>query len=446
MNSYQYDNALFTVQVARKHFFSDKIYQLYLFQDEIVMTDNTLRQPKYTIKLNLTTTINWIVQDNKILAFSFTYKNTIKPFYAPKLQLLKEMIAGRVFYTSINEFYQIQMVVGNGMSGEVYRCVSNAGEYFAVKKCEKMKLASHEGGIPQLVHELSLLQSLQHPNILKLKEVYTDESYYYIVTEFIEGRALSTELQSRPYGLSVAETIKIMLQILDALIYISERGIMHRDINPHNIMKSDPIKLIDFGLARKIKNQLIFPTSGTPGYIAPEIINFNKDKLYDDRADVYSLGCVLYKLLTGENLFHKQKNIFQENKEGIYELRKNYLHPEVNSIKMDQLFILLPYMLENDPNNRMTAKVCKIVIQEIDNNNQQIEKLIKKLVIFKYFQLSTEETHNENKTPHSMSFHSHKNKKQSIDMLKRSDDTSQKGHKKQQKTMGNLNLSFVTKK
>ncbi|CAD8133550.1 unnamed protein product [Paramecium pentaurelia] len=446
MNSYQYDNAHFTVQVTRKHFFSDKVYQLYLFQDEIVMTDNTLRQPKYIIKLNLTTTINWIVQDLKILAFSIAYQNTIKAFYAPKLQLLKEMIAGRVFYTSITEFYQIQMLVGNGMSGEVYRCVSNTGEYFAVKKCEKMKLASHEGGIPQLIHELSLLQSLQHPNILKLKEVYTDQSYYYIVTEFIDGRALSTELQSRPYGLSVAETIKIMLQILDALIYISNRGIMHRDINPHNIMKSDSIKLIDFGLARKIKNQLIFPTSGTPGYIAPEIINFNKDKLYDDRADVYSLGCVLYKLLTGENLFHKQKNIFQENKEGIYELRKNYQHPEVNSIKMEQLFILLPYMLENDPNNRMNAKVCKIVIQEIDNNNQQIEKLIKKLVIFKQFQFSTEETHNENKTPHSLSTNSQKYKKQSMDILKKSDDTSIKGHKKQQQTMGNLNSSFYTKK
>ncbi|CAK80092.1 unnamed protein product (macronuclear) [Paramecium tetraurelia] len=384
MNSYQYVNALFTVQVTRKAFLADKVYQLYLFQDEIVMTENTLRQPKYVIKLNLTTTINWIVQDNKIQVFSIAYQNTVKAFHAPKLQILKEMIAGRVFYTSITEFYQIQMLIGHGMSGEVYRCISNSGEYFAVKKCEKLKLASCQGGIvsilplfqPQLIHEPSLLQSLQHPNIVKLKEVYTDQQYYYIVTELIKGRALSTELQSRPYGLSVAEAIKIMLQILDALIYISERGIMHRDINPHNIMKSDTIKLIDFGLSRKIKNQLIFPTSGTPGYIAPEVINFNKGKLYDDRADVYSLGCVLYKL---RESLSQTKNIFQENKEGVYELRKNQAHPEVSSIKMEQLFVLLPYMLENDPNNRMIAKVGKIVIQEIENNNQQIENQLRNL-------------------------------------------------------------------
>lgn len=61
-------------------------------------------------------------------------------------------------------------------------------------------------------------------------------------------------------------------------MYIHEKGVMHRDINPLNIMKADSIKLIDFGLARKIKNQLNFPTSGTPGYMAPEIINYNKDK------------------------------------------------------------------------------------------------------------------------------------------------------------------------
>jgi calcium/calmodulin-dependent protein kinase (CaM kinase) II/calcium-dependent protein kinase len=61
-------------------------------------------------------------------------------------------------------------------------------------------------------------------------------------------------------------------------------------------MKSDSVKLIDFGLSRKIKNQLIFPTSGTPGYMAPEIINYNKDKPYDEKADIYSLGCLLYKL------------------------------------------------------------------------------------------------------------------------------------------------------
>lgn len=71
---------------------------------------------------------------------------------------------------------------------------------------------------------------------------------------------------------------------------------MHRDINPLNIMKAETVKLIDFGLARKIKNQLIFPTSGTPGYMAPEIINFSKDKPYDEKADIFSLGCVLYKL------------------------------------------------------------------------------------------------------------------------------------------------------
>lgn len=84
---------------------------------------------------------------------------------------------------------------------------------------------------------------------------------------------------------------------------------MHRDLNPLNIMRSNLVKIIDFGLARKVKNTIIFPTSGTPGYMAPEIINFQK--VYDERADIYSLGCVLYKILTGEHLFGRSKlNIY----------------------------------------------------------------------------------------------------------------------------------------
>lgn len=122
--------------------------------------------------------------------------------------------------------------------------------------------------------------------------------------EYINGRTLYSELSSRQYGLSIAETIKIMKELLDAVSYIHDKGVMHRDINPLNIMKAETVKLIDFGLARKIKNQLNFPTSGTPGYMAPEIINYNKDKQYDEKADIYSLGCLLYKLLTGENLFN----------------------------------------------------------------------------------------------------------------------------------------------
>jgi len=81
---------------------------------------------------------------------------------------------------------------------------------------------------------------------------------------------------------------------LEAIVYIHEKGIMHRDINPLNIMRADGIKLIDFGLARKVKNTMNFPVSGTPGYMAPEVINFSK--LYDEKVDIYSLGCVMYKM------------------------------------------------------------------------------------------------------------------------------------------------------
>ncbi|CAD8157829.1 unnamed protein product [Paramecium octaurelia] len=389
-----YENALFTVQVTRKHFFKDKNYSLYLFNDELVMTDDITKQPKYNLKMNLTTTIKWILEEKRIVGFEFSYNNGYKIVYGQKLNLLKEMIAGKIFYQPILSFYQFQMEMGSGMTGSVYRCVAadNANLYYAIKKIDKLKIAQHEGGIPQLVHELSLLSSLSHPNIVKLKETYADNQYYYIIMEYINGRTLYSELSSRQYGLSIVETIKIMRELLEAVSYIHDKGVMHRDINPLNIMKADTVKLIDFGLARKIKNQLNFPTSGTPGYMAPEIINYNKDKQYDEKADIYSLGCLLYKLLTGENLFNTKsakQTIYHANKDGYFELKKQPQHPEVNSVKMEQLFILLPYMLETDPSNRLSAKICLAIIEEIDNNNQNVDRLIKKILIRKSLNTTT---------------------------------------------------------
>ncbi|CAD8071326.1 unnamed protein product [Paramecium primaurelia] len=425
---YRFDNALFNFPVTRKHFFSDKQYQLFYFKDQLIMTDNLEKQAKYQIKLNLTTQLNWIVSDKKIQAFEISYNNKMKAFYASphNYQLLREMIAGKVFYCGIKNFYDIQMKVGQGMIGEVYRGVSLTGDYVAIKKCEKQKLASLQGGIPQFIQELQLLQQLSHINILKLKEVFFDQQFYYIITDFIDGRTLHTELLSRPTGLSISQTLKVMFQILNAVIYIHKKGIMHRDINPHNVMLSENVKLIDFGLARKIKNQIIFPIAGTPGYMAPEVINYKQDKPYDEKADIFSLGCVLYKMLTGENLFHKNKNNFQENKDGYFQLRKNPQHPECNSSKMDQLFVLLVHMLESQPNDRPSAQFSMMLLNEIDNNNQQIDRLIRKQQIMKPINMVTDDMSIE-KTPRS--FASNK-KEKSNDTIPKSDDITTQGKKK----------------
>lgn len=153
---YSYDNALFTVQVIRKHFFKDKSYQLYLFPDDLIMTEvfvyvnqDITKPPKYCIKMNLTTTIKWIVEDKRIVAFEFAYNNNYKIVHGTKLNLLKEMMAGKIFYQPISGFYQFQMEMGSGMTGSVYRCVSidNDNAYYAIKKIDKLKIAQHEGGI-----------------------------------------------------------------------------------------------------------------------------------------------------------------------------------------------------------------------------------------------------------------------------------------------------------
>jgi calcium/calmodulin-dependent protein kinase (CaM kinase) II/calcium-dependent protein kinase len=103
---------------------------------------------------------------------------------------------------------------------------------------------------------------------------------------------------------------------LEGVAFLHERKIMHRDLNPLNIMISGDnlIKIIDLGLAIRTTNEVVYPVCGTPGFMAPEVINYQKDVGYNEKADVFSIGLIIYKLykrklrifsLTGDSLFQK---------------------------------------------------------------------------------------------------------------------------------------------
>jgi len=150
--------------------------------------------------------------------------------------------------------------------------------------------------------EQQIGQELDHPGVVKTYDG-EERSRLYMVIEWVEGELLRSILNKEP-RLSIARATNFALQICDALDTMHKHGVVHRDLKPENIMVDghDRIKLIDFGIAmkedaRRITFVEMSPTLGTPDYISPEQV---KGQRGDQRSDIYSLGVMLYEMLTGQ--------------------------------------------------------------------------------------------------------------------------------------------------
>jgi serine/threonine-protein kinase len=144
---------------------------------------------------------------------------------------------------------------------------------------------------------------LAHPGIVTIYDVGREGEMVYMAMEMLEGVDLAARAQQRRF--SVAETLEIAAQVADALAFAHDRGVVHRDIKPPNIMiiDKDRVKLMDFGIARIRQSDLKTQTGvmlGTPRYMSPEQVS---GRPTDHRSDIFSLGTVLYEMLTGSKLY-----------------------------------------------------------------------------------------------------------------------------------------------
>ena len=153
-----------------------------------------------------------------------------------------------------------------------------------------------------MLNEIEIMRAIDHENIIKFYEVYETEKSIYLVIDLIQGKSLYDVLRKSTLReeLPTTKVINMIRSLLDAIAYLASRGIMHRDLKPDNILldKGEKVKIVDFGLATFIDvSGYIFKKCGTPGYIAPEVFRYDdKDPstVYDDRCDVFSVGCLLY--------------------------------------------------------------------------------------------------------------------------------------------------------
>ncbi|MBO9310452.1 MAG: SUMF1/EgtB/PvdO family nonheme iron enzyme, partial [Chloroflexi bacterium] len=202
--------------------------------------------------------------------------------------------------------YRIEGLIGRGNMAEVYRAFNpDLSQYVAIKVIHPMRLDDPEA-VARLRQEARAAASLSHPNILRVFDFDEQGGLSYMVTELIQGETLAKRIAAAPNGLPLSEVRRWFVQLCAALDYAHQRGVIHRDVKPSNIMitADERLVLTDFGLARLAGSEKLTATgytTGSPAYMSPEQIEGAADLSH--LADIYALGCVLFELLTGRTPF-----------------------------------------------------------------------------------------------------------------------------------------------
>jgi len=211
-----------------------------------------------------------------------------------------------------NRDYTLLEQLGRGAQGVVHKAKRVAdGSHVAVKQVFLSTMSKKDQA--EAAHEVRVLSKLSHPNVIRYLDSFNQGSTLFIVTELAEGGNLTDALKrTRQRGTLLSEKLvwKYFLQTAVGLQHIHSRKILHRDIKTMNIFltKDDNIKVGDLGVARILNNtnELANTMVGTPYYLSPELC---EGRPYNDKSDVWSLGCVLYELCTLKHPFDASNQV-----------------------------------------------------------------------------------------------------------------------------------------
>jgi serine/threonine-protein kinase len=207
--------------------------------------------------------------------------------------------------------YRIEELIGQGGMGVVYRSYDLRLKRPVALKLIAPALAPEEGVRANFVRETELAMSLEHPNVVPVYDAGDVDGRLYLAMRLVDGRDLRSLLVAEGV-LAAARALAICSQVAAALDAAHAGGLVHRDVKPSNVLldRDEHVYLADFGLTRRLEEETADQGNGrslgTPAYIAPEQI---EGGTVDGRADVYSLGCLLFECLTGELVFPRGSHL-----------------------------------------------------------------------------------------------------------------------------------------
>jgi len=292
----------------------------------------------------------------------------------------KETFVNKIKDKNLTDLYFIKNDLGQGSYGKVFQVKNKiTGETRACKQLAIKHIQNYE----KFMLEINILSKMDHPNIIKLYEVFEDKRFVYLVMEECTGGELFDKIIDRLQNDSIfteKEAAKIFKQMMMAIAYCHKEGICHRDLKPENLLllnkKDDTnIKIIDFGLSNIFidkKGVEIKMTSkvGTAYYVSPEVLSGN----YDKSCDIWSAGVILYILLCGDPPFNgaNDNDIYKKIKTKKF----GYTNPLWTNVSNDAKELIK--MMLSDPDVRPTAEEVlqnSWVKDLAPNSNESILKL-----------------------------------------------------------------------
>ncbi|XP_052500411.1 serine/threonine-protein kinase DCLK3 [Budorcas taxicolor] len=258
-----------------------------------------------------------------------------------------------ILAADVRKQYEPGRVIGDGNFAVVKECRHRGTrQAYAMKIIDKSKLKGKEDMVDS---EILIIQSLSHPNIVKLHEVYETDAEIYLIMEYVQGGDLFDAI-IESVKFPEREAALMLMDLCKALVHLHDKRIVHRDLKPENLLvqrnedKSTTLKLADFGLAKHVVRP-IFTVCGTPTYVAPEILS---EKGYGLEVDMWAAGVILYILLCGFPPFRSPERD-QEELFNIIQLgRFEFLAPYWDNIS-DAAKDLVSRLLVVNPKKRYTA-------------------------------------------------------------------------------------------
>ncbi|MEQ8289016.1 MAG: serine/threonine-protein kinase [Gammaproteobacteria bacterium] len=246
--------------------------------------------------------------------------------------------------------YELKDVIGSGTFGDVYKAYDHELQRYVAIKVRSTDLVNRKFNKESIIREARIHALAEHSNIVPVYDILDYKKSVLIVMRLISGGDLDQILANQKKPFKVSQALKIMQKILWAMEYAHNLGIVHLDLKPGNIRisLSGEVLIMDFGIAKFLEEQSFLEgkPNGTPGYMSPEHINCQH---MDARADIYSLGIILYKMLTGRHPFTKASTVS--------EMLKSHQETPVNK----------PSSLVKD----IPEKVDKVVLKALEKNSRK---------------------------------------------------------------------------